>query len=384
MNILVVGIGLQGRAVVHDLVHRAPEHRVTAADTDAEMVRAALEPLGCGRTPVERVDVASDEDLACAAAGKHLVICMVPPALQTRVARAALRAGAHFVSTSYAGEVANLDAEARSRGLVMLPEIGLDPGIDLVMARAAISALDEVVGLRMYGGGIPEPGAADNPLRYRISWTFEGVLGAYRRAARLLQEGREIAVDGEQIFQVANMHTIDVPGLGPLEAYPNGDAIKYAKLFGLGPALRDIGRFAVRFPGHCALWSVLASLGFLRDQPIEVGGARVAPRQFVAKLLEPQLQFERTQRDVAVLRVRAWGRKDGIDREVQLDLIDERDLETGLFAMNRAVGYSASIGAQMILRGEITEPGLRSPSRDVPVERFFDELRRRGMQISGG
>jgi lysine 6-dehydrogenase len=381
MNILVVGIGLQGRAVVHDLVHRAPQHAVTAADVDVGAVRGALDSLGCGRAIAVQLDASQEASLAQAMSGMDLVVCMAPPSFQLGVARAALHAGAHFVSTSYAGQVADLDAESRSRGVVMLPEIGLDPGIDLVMARAVVAEFDEVVGLRMYGGGIPEPEAADNPLRYRITWTFDGVLNAYRRPARLLKDGNEKSIDGEQIFQAANIHTIDIPGLGPLEAYPNGDALKYASLYGLGPSLRDLGRFAVRWPGHSAFWSVMASLGFLRDEPIEIEGARVAPMKFVAGLLEPQLQFERTQRDLAVLRVQAWGRKNGREHEVVLDLIDKRDLETGLFAMNRTVGYSASIAAQMILNGEIPEPGVRSPSRDVPVGRFFEELRARGMML---
>jgi lysine 6-dehydrogenase len=376
MKALVLGIGLQGRAVVHDLDRCGID--VIAADLDENAVSQTLRKLGCTRSRAVRAD---DLDRVVRESKADVVVCMVPPAFQEHVARAAIDAGAHFVSSSYAGPVAALHAQARERGLVMLPEIGLDPGIDLVMAHSVLSEFDAVVGLQMYGGGIPEAGADDNPLRYKVTWTFEGVLGAYKRPAKLLRDGVEISIDGEQIFRPENTTTIDIPGLGPLEAYPNGNAVHYASLFGLGPSLRNLGRFALRWPGHCAFWSTVAALGFLRDEPIAVDGMQVPPRKFVARLLEPQLRFADHERDMAILRVRAWGTRKAMPHEVTLDLIDRRDLSTGLYAMNRTVGYSASIGAQMILRKEITAPGVLNPARDIPIEPFFKELRARGMEL---
>jgi saccharopine dehydrogenase-like NADP-dependent oxidoreductase len=383
MKALVLGIGLQGRAVVHDLDRSPLVSEVIAADLDPNAVQQVLRKLGCKRSRAVRCDVANPEELTSVVAhsAARVVVCMVPPAFQQRVARACIDAGAHFVSSSYTGGVAALDAQARDRGLVMLTEFGLDPGIDLVMAREVVAEFDEVVGLHMYGGGIPEAEAADNALRYKVTWTFEGVLGAYRRPARLLCDGKELSIDGERIFQSEHTSVIEVPGLGPLEAYPNGDAVHYAPLFGLGPSLRDLGRFALRWPGHCAFWRTVAALGMLRDEPIDVDGVKVAPRTFMARLLEPQLQFNDRQRDLAILRVHAWGTRKGEAHDVTLDLIDRRDLETGLFAMNRTVGYTAAVGAQMILAGELPGPGLLSPARDISPSRLFEELRARGMQV---
>ena len=104
-------------------------------------VQVATLPRGDERVGAVQLDVADEDAMARAASGMHLVICMAPPALQHSVAKAALRAGAHFVSTSYTGEVATLASHARERGLVLLPEMGLDPGIDLVMARSAIDSM---------------------------------------------------------------------------------------------------------------------------------------------------------------------------------------------------------------------------------------------------
>ncbi|MBP1727612.1 MAG: Saccharopine dehydrogenase [Deltaproteobacteria bacterium] len=179
---------------------------------------------------------------------------MVPPALGYQVARAALEAGVHFVSSSYTGIMQELDGEARARGITILPEMGMDPGIDLILGALAVAELDEVQGFHSYGAGIPEASAADNSLRYKITWTFDGLLKAYKRPARVLRGGREISIPGTEIFSEEHMHLLDIPGLGTLEAYPNGDAVHYRELFGIGPGLTDMGRFALRWPGHCRFW----------------------------------------------------------------------------------------------------------------------------------
>jgi saccharopine dehydrogenase-like NADP-dependent oxidoreductase len=84
---------------------------------------------------------------------------------------------------------------------------------------------------------------------------------------------------------------------------------------------------------------------------------------------------------MVVLRVNAWGVKDGRQRRVTYNLIDYRDLSTGLFAMNRTVGYTASIGARMILTGQINAAGVLSPTRDVPPRELLRELKARGMKL---
>ncbi len=75
------------------------------------------------------------------------------------------------------------------------------------------------------------------------------------------------------------------------------------------------------------------------------------------------------------------GIKDGHKKRIAANLLIERDLETGLFAMNLGVGYPASIVAQMIGRGQINKKGVLSPAIDVPYEPFIDELSRRGIEV---
>jgi saccharopine dehydrogenase-like NADP-dependent oxidoreductase len=308
---------------------------------------------------------------------------MLPAHFGYRVATAALNAGVHFVSSSYTGEIAELDSAARKKGIIILPEMGMDPGIDLVLGRLAVDKLDQVEGLYSYGTGIPEPACADdNPLRYKISWTFEGVLKAYVRDAVILKDGTRMDIPGGRIFQQENVHRVEIPGIGHLEAYPNGDAVKFIRMFGLGKDIRHMGRFALRWPGHCRFWSTMAGLGLLDDTSCDPENIPFSPRQFLVGMLSPRLKYGDDERDLAIIRVQAWGKRNEQGKLVTYEVTDRRDLETGLFAMNRTVGFTASIGAQMILTGKIATPGVLSPVRDVPPEAFLRELERRGIKTA--
>lgn len=383
--VLVLGVGLQGRAVVLDLVLAQDVECVVAADVTAETVREALPSAVADRIEAVGVD-AGDEDALDALLAEHrpdVVICMLPPALGPQVARQALEAGAHYVSTSYTGLLAGLHDLALDRGLAVLPEMGLDPGIDLVLAQLAVSHLDEVHGLDVFGGGLPDPDCADaNPIHYKVSWTFQGVLDAYVRPARLLRDGEEVSIPGDGIFHPDLVRHEHVDGLGLLEVYPNGDAISFIDTYGLGPELCHMGRYSLRWPGHCAFWRDLVSLGLLDGEPAIAD--ELAPRQLLARVLEPRLQFARDERDVVVLRIRAWGLRDGVAREQTFDVVDYRDLHTGLFAMNRTVGFTAAIAAQLLLDGTVSARGVISPARDVPPDRFVEELQRRGIRVVRG
>lgn len=383
MKALVLGMGLQGKAVVHDLEQSPLIEEIVVADLDQDRIRQYLNQKGYHKSRAVALDATRTEDMRQLAekSGAHIMVSMLPPDFALPSARAALAARIPFVNSSYTGPVAELDAAARQAGVTILPEMGMDPGIDLVLARSVIDQLDEVHGLYSYGAGLPEPACAqDNPLHYKLTWTFEGVLKAYLRPARFLKNGTEQAIAGGNIFRPENIHEFSVPGAGAMEAYYNGDAVHYIDVFNLAGTVRDMGRFAMRWPGHCAFWQTLTDLGFLEDTKPE-DSAGPSPRQFLVDHLTPRLQFENHERDMVIIRLKAWGLKDGRPLEIIRDLLDYRDLETGLFAMNRTVGFTASIGAQLILSGKINRAGVLNPARDVAPEDLLPELTARGMQI---
>ena len=384
MKALVFGVGLQGKAVIHDLEHSHAVSEIVAVDVEAEKAKTYIGARGYSKVRVVQLN-ASDQpalERLIREIRPRVLICMLPPDFQPALARAATNAGVSYVSSSYTGTLLELDGLAREKGVTILPEMGMDPGIDLILGRLAVDELDIVHGMRSYGAGLPAPDCAgDNPIHYKITWTFEGVLKAYMRPARFLREGKEVAIPGGEIFRSENGHTIEVPEVGVMDAYYNGDAIRYIDLFGLGPDLKEMGRFAMRWPGHNQFWNVMAELGFLDETTIRIGESKISPRRFIVEHLTPRLQFGDTERDMVVIRVEAWGLKNKKPLRVTYDLIDYRDLTTGFFAMNRAVGYTTSIAAQLILAGKIQKTGVLTPVRDVPHREVLRELEKRGMRI---
>lgn len=389
MKAIVLGMGLQGRAAVHDLEQSGIIDEIFSADLfadDAAMAEAGayLDGMGYTKTRPLRLDVMAETDLAgrFRDLGADVAVCMLPIELAFKAAEAALDAGIPFVSSNYTYDLAALDKPAREKGGIILPEMGLDPGIDLVMGRLAADELDEVHGLYSYGGGIPAPECAgDSPIRYKISWIFDRVLAVYVREGRMIRDGSLRVVPGNEIFKQENIHEIEFPGIGRVEAYPNGDAQRYVDLFGLGPGLKEMGRFALRWPGHSRFWRTMVDLGLLEDTPMAINGARVSPREFLSRWLTPRLGFTNRERDLALLRVEAWGLKSGEKVKITYDLTDYRDLDTGLFAMNRTVGFTTAIGAVMILQGKIRDFGVLSPVRHVPPQEFMTEVGKRGIKV---
>lgn len=389
MKAIVLGMGLQGKATIHDLEASDIVKEIIAADLfPTEEGKAEADGYLAGRgytkTSTLRLDIVKEKDLAGIFSSQRIdiVICMLPISLALTAARGALAAGIPFVSSNYTYDLAQLHESAVRQNTIILPEMGLDPGIDLVMGRLAVDELDVVHGLYSYGGGVPAPECADtSPIRYKISWVFDRVLDVYVRQAEMMKGGEPISVPGNELFSEENFHEIEFPGVGVVEAYPNGDSMRYIKTFGLGAELQEMGRFALRWPGHSQFWRTMVGLGLLEEKPVQVNGTEVSPRAFLSKCLTPRLQFDSDERDVALLRVEAWGLKDNKKVRVTYDLIDYRDLETGLFAMNRTVGFTSSIAAQMILAGKITEPGVLSPVRHVPPHEFMAEVEARGMKV---
>jgi len=383
MKILLLGVGLQGKAALHDLANSVQVSHIIAADANIAALRSYASQLNSPKITPVQLDVRDHARVRELMRAGDVVIALLPQTFRLEMARLAIDSGAHYVETSYAlPEYAELGCSAAARGLTLLPEFGLDPGIDLVLVGRAIGELDEVHELHAYGTGVPEPQAANNPLKYKISWTFAGVLGAYQRPARMLKDGQVISLTPGQMFSKEFLHHVYVEDIGHMEAYYNGDAVKYLDVFGIQETTRSTGRYSLRWPGHSAYWKKMVELGFLSEEPLQVGDVQVSPRQFVHDLLAPQLQYAADERDIAAIRIDVRGLKNGQRKRIIYQMVDRRDLETGLLAMQRTVGYTASIGAQMILSGAIQKRGLLAPGKDVSSDALIAELQKRNINIT--
>jgi saccharopine dehydrogenase-like NADP-dependent oxidoreductase len=386
MRVLLLGVGMQGKAALCDLAASPLVDEIIAADVDLEGLKSFVAALNLGdKVRCEYLDAEDESRLSdLMSRDVQVAIDLLPMQFTARAAAAAVGAGVHLVNTmSVTPEIAALENEAQSKDVTILPAFGFDPGIDLLLLGKAVKDFDSLDEIRTYGSGIPEAEAADNPIRYKVTWTFDGVLYTYTRPGRLIWGGEVVEVPGNALFHPDNIHEVELEEFGKLEAFPSGDALTYAQQGGIDvTGMRELGRYTLRWPGHCAFWRPVVEMHLLDDEPAMLDGVAVDRKRFLAAVMEPHLQLGPQERDLAILRVEAVGMKNGEKTRGVYQLIDRRDLETGFTAMSRTVGFTASIGAVLVGTGQIATRGILSPVKDVPIDLVMKELADRGVQIT--
>jgi saccharopine dehydrogenase-like NADP-dependent oxidoreductase len=376
------GCGIQGRAALYDLSRNVSVDHITCADIQPELVDS-FDFINKAKIQTIRIDANDPNELASKMDEQFdIVLDFLPPQCIRTVAEAAIKSGVHLVNTNYAYDILDLDRAAKKRGIAIIPECGLDPGIDLIIYNYSLKYFDEVLKLNSYCGGIPEKAACDNPLNYKISWNIRAVLKSQNRDAALIADSKPVLIPAKDQHENAFIHHIDFPGLGTLEAIPNGNAVYYAKLLKIADTLCETGRYTLRWPGWSAFWNPMKKLGFLSDMPIKGLPDEVSPFVMVAKLLEPQLQYIDSEKDLAVMVNKVEGVREGKQQILTCSLLIERDLKTGLMAMSMGVAYPACIAAEMIVKGDITKKGILSPATDVPCDLFIAQLNKKGIKIN--
>jgi lysine 6-dehydrogenase len=396
-KVLLLGLGMQGKAVLHDLVNRDDISRLFVVDVHPELP-GRLGQYPPGKVSGRILDAADGASLAPLMRDADVVIEALPGNFALSIGRLAAECGVSLVSSMYflnpnesdedririiKDQLAQIDRMARARGIIILSEFGLDPGLDLILGTRAIRELDNVGELHMYGAGIPAANARANPLQYKFSWSVLGVMRAYRRPARIIAGGKVVTLEPGTMFEAGRYHMLELEELGiPLECYPNGDSVHYAELFGIRETVKEMGRYTCRLPGHCAFWNLMVRCGFLEERPVPVGDASVSPISFTAALLGSQKQFHYAddEQDMAFLRVDARGIRGGKAMKIVYQLIDTRDLATGFTAMQRTVGFTLSLGARLILEGKLKKAGLLTPL-DVEYEDVFPALEKHNIRV---
>ena len=389
MKVLLLGVGLQGKVALHDLVNSDTVTEVIAADINIQAIKQLVETRQYSKVQCKFIDANNQENInQLMDLRPDIVIDLLPIPFMNRIAKSAIRKGLNLINTlSVSPEIKKLAEEAESKRITVLPEFGLDPGIDLVLLGQAAKGMKEIEVINSYGAGIPTFDAADNPINYKVTWSLEGVLFTYLRSARIIRNGKVVQLKGNELFNQENTHEIVINDIGKLEAFPNGDALRYLPSIDIEKqseefkSIKEMGRYTMRWPGHCAFWKKLVDLHLLDDEPINIDGKEIDRKRFLAKVIEPYIQLKENEVDLAILLIEIIGKKNGKKSRVVYQLIDKRDLTTGFTAMSRTVGYTVSIGAQLIGNGKITKKGILSPVKDIPYDIFTKELEQRGIII---
>ena len=309
--------------------------------------------------------------------GQTAVMSAIPYYYNGPMARAAVDAGCHFSdlggNTEIVLEQKKLDGEAQAKGLSVIPDCGLAPGMVNILAAEGIRRLDRAEQVRVYVGGLPQH--PEPPLNYQIVYSLEGALDYYTTPSWVLRDGKPIQVDA-----LSELESVDFPEpVGTLEAFHTGGGISTLPFAYQGKV--DVMEYkTLRYPGHAAIMRPIRELGLLDLKPVEVKGKTVVPRDVFIAAVHPKLHKPQGQ-DLVALQVVVTGQKGGRPSRVSFRLIDRYDAEHGISAMMRTTGYSLSITGQMQADGRVTLKGVHTPDEAMPFGPYVAELGKRGIRI---
>jgi lysine 6-dehydrogenase len=377
MKMLVLGAGLQGCACAYDLLQQPAVSQVTLADLRPDTLPPFLTGDWKGRLRQVRLDVTDLAAVQETMRGHAAVMSAIPYYYNGPMARAAVEAGCHFSdlggNTEIVFEQKKLHEQALAKGVSVIPDCGLAPGMVNILAAEGIRRLDRVEEVRIYVGGLPQ--SPEPPLNYQIVYSLEGALDYYTTPSWVLRGAKPVQVDA-----LSEVEPVDFPApVGTLEAFHTGGGISTLPFAYEGKV--DVMEYkTLRYPGHVAVMRPIRELGLLGSKPLEVKGQTVVPRDVFIAAVHPKLHKPQG-RDLVALQVQVSGQKGGRADTVRFRLIDYFDAEHGISAMMRTTGYSLSVTGQMQADGRITEKGVRTPDEAVPFRAYVEELGRRGVRI---
>ncbi len=427
-KVLILGAGLVSRPMVRYLLDKG--FSVTVATRTVSKAEALIAGHPNGRAA--RVLVDDQDALRALVADADLAVSLLPATHHVKVARLCLELGKPMVTTSYISpQMKALDQEAKDKGVLLLNECGVDPGIDHMSAMRVIDAVrakgGKIDSFVSWCGGLPAPEANDNPWLYKFSWSPRGVLVAAMSPARWIEGGEERTVEAGTLFE--NYRMVEVPGAGAFEGYPNRDSTGYIEAYGLD-GIETMLRGTLRYPGHCGRWQHLVRLGLMdaseqvpggltyagllrrkvggrgtveqatarflgldmdspdmgamrwlglfSDEPIPVEGAAI---DVLADLMARRMPFGEGERDMLVMKHEFVASYPDGKQETLFATMVDYGIPGGDSSMARTVSLPSAIAVRMILEGEVELVGVHRPVLPELYGPILSELEELGITV---
>lgn len=376
MRMLILGGGLMGRAAAHDMARQDDVERVVVADIDPTKLEETARFACSDKVKCIELDVRDHERVLPTMKEADAVLGAVSYAVNLNLSRLAIEAGSHFCDMGGNNRVVSaqlsLDASARASGVSIIPDTGLAPGMVSLLAVHGVQRMDEVENVHLRVGGLPR-----NPtgaLKYALVFSAQGLINEYVEPCVAIRNGELV----EDIEPLIDIEAIEFAApFGTLEAFNTSGGTSTLPRTLMGK-VRNLDYKTIRYPGHASQMRAMLELGLMSDDPIDVGGTRIAPRAVLRALIDASLPHG--DDDVTLLRVTVDGTKNGRKARATCEMIDYKDPGSNLSAMMRGTAFPSSIIALMAARGQ-TPPGVTPQELAINGDLFIEEILRRGLPL---
>ncbi|MEC7937397.1 MAG: saccharopine dehydrogenase family protein [Bacteroidota bacterium] len=432
-KIVIFGAGRSSTSLIEYLLSIAEEQNllITLLDYNEELAKSKINNHKFGEAHF--IDANNPNERLKFIKESQLVISMLPAHMHLGIVKDAIHEKVHVITPSYVTEeIRSLNADAQNNDVLILNEMGLDPGIDHMSAKKIIDEIEDnggkLTGFESFTGGLVAPESDDNPWNYKFTWNPRNVvLAGQGGAAKFIQEGKYKYIPYNKLFRRTEI--IEIEGYGKFEGYANRDSLRYRSVYGLNE-IPTMYRGTLRKIGFCRAWNVFVQLGLTDDSYViegsenmtnrdfinsflaynphdsvelklrhylgieqddyiweklvwlglfedkKIGLKNATPAQILQKILQDKWSLREEDKDMIVMWHKFNFSQKGVDKEIRSHMV-YIGKDTQFTAMSDTVGLPLGIAAKLLLSGKIKGRGVRLPiDREIylPVLSELEQL----------
>ena len=377
----IIGTGRQGTAAAYDLLVHADVETLTLLDCDQNSIDECLKKIN----PVSKsvkiqqfiIDFNKTDQLKQLLDSVDIFLSSVPYKYNLMLTELAIETACSMVDLGgHTGNVIkqlNYDDEAKKKGITIVPDCGMGPGMNVSMGLLAIEQFDEAHEVRIWDGGLPQNPV--KPWNYSLFFNIAGLTNEYDSHAFFIRNGKILEVNCFEDYEV-----IDFGGdIGQLEASVTSGGLSTMP-WTFQNKLKVLENKTLRYLGHWEWMKAYRELGLFNEDEITFNGHKIVPRDFYHHLLKPHLDTK-DYNDICIMRVKAIGILDGKKIEVLIDALETFDDKTNLMAMEKWTGWHASIVMQHIMNGNL-KSGTFPIEKALTGKEFYSQAMKRNYKIT--
>ena len=428
-KIVIFGAGRSSTSLIEYLLSIAEEQNllITLLDYNEELAKSKINNHKFGEAHF--IDANNPNERLKFIKESQLVISMLPAHMHLGIVKDAIHEKVHVITPSYVTEeIRSLNADAKNNDVLILNEMGLDPGIDHMSAKKIIDEIEDnggkLTGFESFTGGLVAPESDDNPWNYKFTWNPRNVvLAGQGGAAKFIQEGKYKYIPYNKLFRRTEI--IEIEGYGKFEGYANRDSLRYRSVYGLNE-IPTMYRGTLRKIGFCRAWNVFVQLGLTDDSYViegsenmtnrdfinsflaynphdsvelklrhylgieqddyiweklvwlglfedkKIGLKNATPAQILQKILQNKWSLRKEDKDMIVMWHKFNFSQKGVDKEIRSHMV-YIGKDSQFTAMSDTVGLPLGIAAKLLLSGKIKDRGVRLPiDREIYLPVLFE------------